>query len=74
MTWIYEALEMHDKRRRPLGKFRVVRWEDDHPEALQGLCDHYHTSVEEALNCPIANGYLDQQFSDVPRVTEPKLS
>lgn len=74
MTWVYEALEMHDRRGKPLGKYRVVRWEYSHPDCLQGLCDHHHVTQEDALSCAVANRILEEQFSEVPRVVTPRLS
>lgn len=74
MTWIYEALEMHDRRGRPLGKFRVVRWEANVPDQVQGLCEHSHASVEDALSCPVANRILDEEFSDAPRLPQVKVN
>lgn len=74
MAWIYEALEMHDRRGRRMGKFRVVRWLDSDPEKMQGLCDHSHATPLDALNCPVATRVLDEQFSDIPHVSQPKLN
>lgn len=74
MTWIYEALEMHDRSGKPIGKYRVVRWRSNDPELIQGLCDHHHSSANEALNCPVANRVLDEEFSDLPRLKHPKVN
>ena len=64
MTWIYEALEIHDRRSNPSGKYRVVRWTDKEPNKLFGLCTHAHPTAEDALCCPVACDILDEEFSD----------
>lgn len=63
MAWIYEALEIYDKRDQPLGKFRVGRWQDT-GSVVQGLCNHVHDSREEALSCPTAQKILDAEFQE----------
>lgn len=72
MVWIYEVLEVHDRRGRALERFRLVRWSDDNPEKVQGLCEHAHDSPDEALTCPIACRILDTEFRE-RIVTAPRL-
>lgn len=64
MVWIYEVLEVCDRQQRPLGRFRLVRWPSEKPDKLQGLCEHAHPNVDEALCCPDANRIVDHEFRE----------
>lgn len=64
MVWVYQVLEVHDKRSKPLGKYRLVRWDDDAPEQIAGLCAHSHNTPEEALQCAAANRVLESEFRE----------
>lgn len=69
MTWVYEVLEIYDRRKRPLGQFRLVRWPAEKPDSIQGLCDHNHQTVDAALNCQRAQHILGVEFRE--RVAAP---
>ena len=64
MVWIYQVLEVHDRKSRPLGKYRLVRWADETPEQIAGLCEHSHATPEEAIACVAANRVLDIEFRE----------
>ena len=66
MTWVYEVLEVCDKRGTPSGKFRLVRYADVAPEAAEALCGHNHATPAEALACQQANQVLDYEFRERP--------
>ena len=63
---VYEVLEIYDVNRRPLGKYRCVCWPDDEPTNVEGLCTHSHSTLEEALNCQIVVGIIEEQFRERP--------
>lgn len=64
MVWIYEVMEIHDRRSRPLGRFRLVRWCEEDPDQVVGLCDHSHDNPGQALNCPDASRIIDHEFRE----------
>lgn len=64
MVWIYEVLEVHDRRGMALGKFRLVRWKDVDPERIEGLCNHTHGTPDEAMACTTAGQIIDNEFRE----------
>lgn len=63
-VWVYEVVEVYDKHQRPLGKFRCVRWPDDQPTHVEGLCTHTHDNSTEALACSVVTGILEVEFRE----------
>lgn len=63
-VWVYQVVEIYDRRERPLGKFRMVRWPDSDPKLACGLCDHVHDNAQDALACSEANAIIDHEFRE----------
>jgi hypothetical protein len=63
-VWVYQVVEVLDRRERPLGRYRMVRWPDNDPGHVCSVCDHAHATVEEALSCRVVNDVLDYEFRE----------
>ena len=61
MEW-YEPLEIADGSGRGTGRYRLTRRADDPPSNPYGLCDHEHTTPEEARSCPEARARLPEDM------------
>lgn len=72
-VWIYQVVEVMDRRERPLGRYRMVRWADDAPEKICSICDHAHASVEEAFSCRVVNDVIEHEFRERLVCTPPPL-
>lgn len=71
-TWIYEVLEICDRRKQPTGTYRLVRYPQEDQGDVEGLCNHTHGSILDALECTQATRVVNNEFRERFSFSQPQ--